>query len=65
MFEGVPPNMSVSTSTPCPASAARRASSMAARMSSTDWSGATDTDPKSGASGTMRRSAWRNSSPRR
>ena len=39
MLEGVPPNMSVSTSTPWPASAAVSASPMASFISSTDCPG--------------------------
>jgi hypothetical protein len=64
MFEGVPPNMSVSTSTPCPWSARESASAMAPRISSTDWAGSMPTARKAGALGTISRSAWRNSSPR-
>ena len=55
MFEGVPPNMSVSTSTPSPWSA-RSASAIALRISSTllGWA-RRETAWNSGASGTIRR----------
>src|SRR5690606_19498991 len=65
MLDGVPPNMSVSTSTPSPWSARRSAWAIASRISSTDCFGSIDTASTGGASGTISRRAWRNSSPSR
>src|SRR5919199_6863270 len=64
-LDGVPPNMSVSTATPCPESTCRTASTMSWRRRSMSSSGPMDTDAICGCGPTTCSSAATNSSASR